>query len=116
MDLAIKVYSKDKKEVAKTVKATEYDLMFGTVTRLMGILKISETKDTTELLKTVCSAWAEITNILTEVFPEMETEDWDYVKVKELLPIILAIAQYSITEALSIPTETKNVIAPKGKM
>lgn len=113
MNLTLNVYSEDKKSIAKTVKATEYDLMFGTVNKLMGILKIEETKDTTELLKVVYSAWNEITSILTEVFPEMEASDWDYVKVKELMPVIVTIAKYSITEALSIPTEPKNVTAPK---
>jgi hypothetical protein len=38
----------------------------------------------------------------------MKDEDWDNVKVSELIPVILEILKYSFTQMLSIPTDSKN--------
>lgn len=108
MNLVLKVYDESGKNVVKTYESTTYDLMFGTVMSLMELLKIDEINDQMELLKTVHSAWDEIKTVLSGVFPDVTEEDWKHVKVKELLPIIMEIAKFAVTDMFSIPTDPKN--------
>lgn len=108
MNLILKIYSDDGKTVVKSYESTTYDLMFGTVMQLMELLKIEELDNQMEMLKTIYSAWDEIKTVLSGVFPEVTEDDWKHVKVKELLPIILEIAKFSVTEMFSIPTDSKN--------
>ena len=49
-----------------------------------------------------------MTGVLNRCFPDMEPEDWEHVKVKELLPVVLNILKASFTEILSIPKDPKN--------
>lgn len=108
MNLVLKIYSDDGKTVIKSYESTTYDLMFGTVMQLMELLKIEELDNQMEMLKTIYNAWDEIKTVLSGVFPEVTDDDWKHVKVKELLPIILEIAKFSVTEMFSIPTDSKN--------
>ena len=108
MNLVLKIYDESGKTVIKSYKSTTYDLMFGTVMDLMELLKIEEIDNQMEMLKTIYKAWDEIKNVLSGVFPEVTEDDWKYVKVKELLPIIVEIAKFSITEMFTIPTDSKN--------
>lgn len=108
MNLKLNVYDSTGKNVVRTCSAETYDLMFGTVNTLMKLLKIEELDNQVELLKIVMNAWDEITNVLSGVFPDMTSNDWNHVKVKELIPVIIDIAKYAISEAMSIPTDSKN--------
>lgn len=106
-DLKLKVYD-DEGNVAKEIAIVPVDLMFGTIRNLMKLLKVDELKDTVELLKTVNSAWDDLTKILSKCLPELKEEDWDYVKVKELLPILIVILKESFSEIMTIPKDEKN--------
>lgn len=108
MNLVLKIYDEKGKTVVKSYESTTYDLMFGTVMSLMELLKVEEMKDQMQLLKTVHSAWDEIKTVLSGVFPDVTEEDWKHVKVKELLPIIMEIAKFAVTDMFSIPTDPKN--------
>lgn len=107
-NLVINIYDKKGKEVVKTAKATTYDLMFGTVQKLMDLLKIEDLNNNLELLKVLYEAWTEIRLVLNEVFPEITEEEWKCVKVRELLPVIRDIAKSVIADFMSIPTDPKN--------
>lgn len=108
MNLVLKIYDDNGKNIVKSYESTTYDLMFGTVMSIMDLLKIEDIDNQVEMLKTVYNAWDEIKAVLSGVFPEATEEDWKHVKVKELLPMILEIAKFSVTEMLSIPTDSKN--------
>lgn len=108
MNLVLKIYDDNGKNIVKSYESTTYDLMFGTVMSIMDLLKIEDIDNQMEMLKTVYNAWDEIKAVLSGVFPEATEEDWKHVKVKELLPMILEIAKFSVTEMLSIPTDSKN--------
>lgn len=108
MNLILKIYDDKGQNVIKTYESTTYDLMFGTIMKLMELLKIEDMDNQMEMLKTIYEAWDEIKIVLSAVFPEVTDEDWKHVKVKELLPIIIQIAKYSVTEMLVIPTDPKN--------
>lgn len=108
MNLVLKIYDDAGKNVVKSYESTTYDLMFGTVMNLMELLKIEDMDNQMEMLKTIYNAWDEIKTVLSGVFPDVTDDDWKHVKVKELLPIILDIAKFSVTEMFSIPTDSKN--------
>lgn len=106
-ELILKVYD-DENNVVKEAKAGLIELKFGSIRSLMKLLNIEDITDTAELLKTVYSAWEQLTKILNSCFPEMTEEDWDNVKVNELIPVLVDILKYSFTQILSIPTDSKN--------
>lgn len=108
--LKINVYD-DKDEIKKTVEAYFVDIRFGTIKKLLAVLEIDQIDDTSELLSILYGSWKAVTDVLTKVFPEMEEEDWDGVKLSELLPVVVAILKGSFAHILSIPNESKNVIA-----
>lgn len=108
MNLILRIYDDKGKNVIKSYESTTYELMFGTVMSLMELLKIEDLDNQLELLKTVHGAWSEIKSVLGEVFPEVTDEEWKHVKVRELLPIIVDIAKFAVTDALSIPVDKKN--------
>lgn len=110
MVLTIKVYEKDNKTVKKECTGETCEIMFGTVRKLMKLFEVEEVKNNIQLLKTIYDVWGELTGILEECFPEMEKEDWDHVKIKELIPILLQILKGVVGELSGIPTESKNVI------
>lgn len=91
--------------VIKTVEAENLDIEFGHIRSIMRLLDVDNLNDTWALLKTVYSAWDKLTEVLSQVFPDMEDEDWEHVKIKELVPELLQIVRDSFAEILTIPTE-----------
>ena len=106
-ELILNVYD-DEDKVVKTSKAEIVDLKFGSIRRLMKLLNIDDMNNTAELFKTVYSAWDQITKVLNSCFPDMTDDDWDNVKVSELMPVLISILKYSFTKILDIPTDSKN--------
>lgn len=107
MELKLNVYD-DENKVVKTATAEVMELKFGSIRSLMKLLNIDDINDTAQLLKVVYGAWEQLTKILNSCFPEMTDEDWDNVKVSELVIVLVAILKYSFTQMLSIPTDSKN--------
>lgn len=107
MKLKLNVYD-DENKVVKTVTAEMVELKFGSIRRLMKLLNIDDINDTAQLLKVIYGAWDQLTKILNSCFPEMTDDDWDNVKVSELVIVLVAILKYSFTQMLSIPTDSKN--------
>lgn len=103
-ELKINVYD-DEDNIIKTSEAKLVDLKFGVIRKLMKLLNVDNIDNTVELLKTVYGAWEQITNILNNCFPDMTDDDWDNVKVSELLPVFVMILKYSFTQMLTIPTD-----------
>lgn len=107
MEIKLNVYD-DENNIVKTATAEVMELRFGSIRSLMKLLKVDDINDTAELLKVVYGAWEQLTKILNGCFPDMTDEDWDNVKVSELMPVIMIILKYSFTQMLSIPTDSKN--------
>jgi hypothetical protein len=108
MNLILRIYDDSGKNIVKSYESKTYDLMFGTVMKLMELLKVEDMDDQLEMLKTIYGAWEEIKTVLAGVFPEATDDDWKHVRVKELLPLIMKIAKFSVTEVLTIPIDEKN--------
>lgn len=105
MNLTLNIYDKSGKEVVKVLKSSTYDLMFTTIRKIMAILKVESLDNNVEILKIICEAWDEVVDVLSAVFPDAEESDWDGVKVKELVPVVMDIAKFAITDALTIPSK-----------
>lgn len=105
--LVLNVYD-DEDNIVKTSTAELIELKFGSIRKLMKLLNIDNIDDTSELLKVLYGAWEQITKVLTGCFPDMTDEDWDNVKVSELIPVLMGILKYSFTQMLTIPTDPKN--------
>lgn len=104
MEFMLNVYN-EKGDVVKTCRAARHDLKFGTVRALMELFESEDTDNTEAMLKAILKAWGNVAEILSECFPEMTYEDWEYVKVKELLPLVVSIMRYSFSEIMGIPKE-----------
>lgn len=107
MEIKLNIYDKTGKNVEKTVKAEEYEIMFGAVTELMKVVKATAVEDKSELLKTVVSAWDEITSVMSGFFPDVTEDEWKRVKVSELVPVIVELAKYAVTSMMGIPVDPK---------
>lgn len=104
-EVTLNVYD-DENKVVKTSKAELVELKFGAIRKLMKLLNVDDINDTAELLKTVYNAWDQLTKILDRCFPDMTEDDWDNVKVSELIPVLMTILKYSFTQMLNIPTDS----------
>ena len=102
--IKINIYN-EKGEVTKAAEAKALDLRFGSIRKIMELLKIEEAGNTYDLLRTIYGVWDELTGILSECFPEIKPEEWDGVKMNELLPAVALIAKESFAAMLTIPTE-----------
>lgn len=105
--LILNVYDEND-EIIKSSEAKFINLRFGTIRSLMELLNVDSIEDTNQLLKKIYGAWDQITKVLEKVFPDLTEEDWDGVKLSELLPIVIAILKNSFVEILSIPHDSKN--------
>lgn len=106
MSMTIKVYDDDD-NVVKECKAELVDLRFGQVSALMELLDVENVDDSVTLMRMVNKAWKQLTKILTKVFPDMVEDDWDNVKISELLPTVVQILKSSFSEMMKIP-KSKN--------
>ena len=105
--MKINIYN-DKGEVIKTEEAEMIELRFGTIRKIMKLLDIDNAKNSAELLMTVNSAWDEVVKILNRSFEDMTEEDWEGVKLSELLGVLLAIVKYSFKKMAEIPVDEGN--------
>lgn len=104
-NITLKIYDESGKNVVKIYEAVAYEIPFGTIRALMGILKVEELDNQAELLKLLSNAWDKILDVLSNVFPECTDEEWDRVKTKEVLKAIIGIAKYAISDIFVVPTE-----------
>ena len=106
MELQITVYDDNDKAV-KVCKAQTVDIKFGQISAIMELIDVDNIDNNAELLKTVHRAWKQLKKILGKIFPDMTEDDWDYISVKELLPVVVSILKASFAEMMTIP-QSKN--------
>lgn len=104
---SINVYDNENK-VVKTCSAVDASLKFGAIRSIMKLLKIDDINDTGALLKVIYDAWEQLTDILTQCFPDMTESDWDNVRLDELVPVVVGILKVSFGKILTIPSDSKN--------
>ena len=100
--IRLRVYDDDDK-VIKEVSANVVEIRMGTIMKLFALSGIDEVEDMTSMLRMVSGAWGSLTKILGKIFPDMTDDDWDGVKVNELLPIVVTIIKRSLGALGNIP-------------
>jgi hypothetical protein len=103
-DYTLNVYDEDD-NVVKTVTAQFVDLKYGPIRACMKLLNVDEIETNLELLNAVYKAWDKLTNVLNKCFPDMEDDDWDNVKMSELIPTLVGILKKAFAKMMEIPKE-----------
>lgn len=107
MELKLKIYDENN-EVKREVKAEFVDIKTGTIRRMMRLLKIDDIDNTAELFKLVSQVWDELVKVLDQIFPDVTEEEWDYVSLSDLMPIVINVLKASFTQMAKIPNNSKN--------
>ena len=107
MELKLKIYDENN-EVKREVKAEFVDIKTGTIRRMMRLLKIDDVDNTAELFKLVSQVWDELVKVLDQIFPDVTEEEWDYVSLSDLMPIVINVLKASFTQMAKIPSNSKN--------
>lgn len=99
MELVLNIYGKErdketgKREIVKTYKTDEYDLMFGTVEDILTIFDVENMNDTNEILRMITKVMNQLKPLLKDVFYGLTDEELKCIKVKELIPVVVGILQ-----------------------
>ena len=107
--VSIKIW-KNQKEVEKTLKCAEYDLMLGTLEDVLKLFKMGDVEseiqklDEKAILQIIVKEFDKITVLLHDVFPEMTADDRKKIKVRELVPFFMDLITYSVSKIMSIET------------
>lgn len=107
MKLFVNVYDKTG-NIKKQCEARTIKIRFGTLRNLMKLVNIEEVNDTVALMKTIYGAWDEIIEVLGEIFPDMEYDDWENVTLDELIPTVIDVLKFAMMEIMGIPGTGKN--------
>lgn len=105
--ITLNVYEDDMKTVKKECIAVPTKIPFGVVRKLMKLIDENTLEDTYKILEVVTGSFRDITQILHNVFPEIEEEDWDNVDTVELVMVVYKIIKHSFLKILEIPTGKK---------
>lgn len=107
MELKINVYDEDD-NIVKTCTAELIDIKFGQISAIMELIDLDEIEDSYKLLKNVRKTWKQLKKILSRIFPDMTEEDWEFVSMRELLPVIVITLKDSAVEIIKNIPKSKN--------
>lgn len=105
--ILLNVYD-DNDNIVKQAEATPISIKYGAIRKIMKLLKVDKIENTVDILNTVNEVWEELTVILAKCFPDMTEEDFDNVKLEELIPAVIAILRYSFAKLSEVPSNEKN--------
>lgn len=107
MELTLNIY-KDGKEVEKTYKASEFDLMWGTIEDLISIIDIDKLNDEVAVGRAVLSVLPQVKPLLKQVFPGVTDSEIRMTKAKELIPIFVSVFTYAFSEISFLGNKSGN--------
>lgn len=89
-------------EVEKTFEVDGYDLMYGTVEDIFGILEAVDMDKLDggnadlgdDVFKVVQANRQKLNDLILDIFPDMTAEDLRKVKVKDLIPFFVELFRY----------------------
>lgn len=102
----LKIYDKDGK-LAREVQAEAVDFEFGVVRKLMALVKVDEIESDVDLLVTVSQAWDSIMEVFEKCFPDVTEQEWDRVKVTDILPLLIGVFNDLLFQMAKIPASKK---------
>lgn len=84
-------------DVAKTVTAETYDLMFGTIEDILGLLDaVGDTTDNQAIISAVVENWDKLCVLLLDVFPGLTRDDIKHIKVRDVIPVMVQLFTYVV--------------------
>ena len=98
MILKINIYDAKGKEVVRVAEGQTFDIMLGTIEKLMELLDIDKISNNLDLLQKVYGAYGEIKGVLSDIFGDITEDEWKHVKLKELVPTLKEIAMFTFAE------------------
>lgn len=102
----LKIYDTDGK-FKREVEAQAIDFEFGVVRKLMALIKIDDVESDLDLMITVSQAWDSIIKLFEKCFPDVTPEEWDCVKVTDILPLLIDIFRDLLGQMARIPSSKK---------
>jgi hypothetical protein len=97
--LELKIYEKGK--VVKTLKQSEYHLLFGTVKNILKLINLDEVlQDKDEfngdelygiINSFVKNAFEEVTNLLLDIFPDATEHDIQHADIADIVEVIMDV-------------------------
>lgn len=96
MELVLNIYENN--VVKKTYKASEFDLMWGTIEDIMNIVEIDKLDDNVAIGKMILSVLPQLKPLLKQIFPGLTDSEMRNTKVKELVPIFISAFTYALKE------------------
>ena len=102
--LTLRVYAHDAEtgrtsqtEVSKVVTAEAYDIMFGTVEDILGLLDaVGDGSDDSAVIRAVVGNWEKLCTLLLDVFSDLTREDLKHIKVREVVPVMIGLFRYVV--------------------
>lgn len=102
MDLVLNIYKG--KEIEKRYTADTYDIMFGTIEDILGLIdgislkNLNDDENTDKLIRMVGGLIGTLKPFLKDIFEGVTDEELRRTKVKELVPIFVEVFKYSFSE------------------
>lgn len=106
-EITLSVYEDDMKKVKKTCLASNTKIPFGVVRKLMKLFSVESLEDSTEIIQVVTNSFDEVINVLHNIFPQIEEDEWDNVDITELVEVIYKIIKHSFLKIMEIPAGKK---------
>ena len=91
----------------REVEAEAVEFEFGIVRKLMALVKIDDIESDIDLIVTVSQAWDSIIKLFEKCFPDVTPEEWDSVKVTDILPLLIEIFRDLLGQMAKIPSSKK---------
>lgn len=102
MELKLNVYKG--RQVEKTYIADSYDIMFGTIEDIIGVIDLdalTNQKNDADFVRAVggviVKGFDQLKPLLMDIFPELTEEELRRTRVKELVPLVMDVIKYSFT-------------------
>lgn len=99
--MELKIYANQKK-IKKVLKCSVYDIMLGTLEDILAIVdsvasipNLSDDEAMIELVNLLNSNLPKIKELLKDIFIDVTDEDLRHIKVKELVPLIIELVDYT---------------------
>lgn len=110
MELELNVYKG--REIEKTYRTDTYDLMFGTVEDIVGLLDdinldMSTNEDYEKLFRIVTGSMDTLKPFLKDIFEGLTDEEMRRTRVKEIIPVLIEVFKYSLSEIGGLNTGKK---------
>ena len=92
--MEINIY-KNQREILKTYKTDAYDIMYGTVEDVLGVLdELGTNASNDDIYKAITKNRSKLNALLMDIFPEMTEEELRMIKLKEMIPFFLELFRY----------------------